>query len=103
VPVSSDEGGVEPGGKADEVCLGVMHHGRAPFDQRWQAWLVEAERKPSQEYKEGEKKGEGHWSLQEVEQQRRYRVRQQWRNAGERRRLGLDVKHDGPPWVSPST
>jgi hypothetical protein len=68
MPVSGDEGGVELSGEADKVRLGVVHHGSAPFDQCWQAWLVEAEQKPSQEYKVGEKNGEGHRSLQEVEQ-----------------------------------
>jgi hypothetical protein len=31
-PISGDGGGVELGGEADEVHLGVVHHGRAPFD-----------------------------------------------------------------------
>jgi hypothetical protein len=76
VPVSGDEGGVELDGEADEVRLGVVHHGWAPFDRCWRAWLVEVERKPCQEYKEGEKKGEGHRALQEVEQRSCYVVRQ---------------------------
>jgi hypothetical protein len=98
-PVSGDGGGVELGGEADEVRLGIVHHGRAPFDRRWRAWSVEAERKPGQEYEEGEKKGEGRRSLQEVKQRRRHGVRRQRRSGRERRRLGLDVQRDGPPRV----